>query len=214
MKTIMPSPPEIHTSLPRGRHSLTREQVRTSQRTRLQDAFAELIAEKGYAKVTIADIVAKGGVAKRTFYEYFEDKEACFHAGSEYLADKIAQAIVIPHDPNMNLYRRAEAAILGLLQVLQDHPSYARASFVEVWAAGDQAIQRRLRVTRQLAQLLVSLSRDMIRETHALAVISAIDAYLFRVIYAEGAAHLTDHVETCAQLVTGFLKADMSRIKN
>lgn len=222
MKIIPPSTSEIYTSLPRGRHSLSREQVRTSQRTRLLDAFAELAAEKGYAKVTISDIVTKGGVAKRTFYEYFDDKEACFQAGGEYLAGKVAEAIVIPHDPNMNLYHRAEATIRGLLQVLQDHPSYARASFVEVWAAGDQAIRKRLDVTRQLAQLLASLSQDVSRhqsdanaisETHALAVISAIDAYLFRVIYAEGASNLTDHVETCAQLATGFLRADMSRLK-
>lgn len=222
MKTTKPNPIEIHASLPRGRHSLSREQVRMSQRTRVLDAFADLVAEKGYAKVTIGDIVTKGGVAKRTFYEYFDDKEACFQAGGEYLAGKVAEAIVIPHDPNMNLYHRAEATIRGLLQVLQDHPTYARASFVEVWAAGDRAIRRRLGVTRQLAQLLASLSQDVSRhqsearaisEIHALAVISAIDAYLFRVIYAEGAVNLTDHVETCAQLATGFLKSDMSRLK-
>lgn len=162
-------------------------------------------------------------MAKRTFYEYFDDKEACFLAGCEYLAGKVAEAIVILHDPNMNLYQRSETTIRGLLQVLQDHPSYAHVGFVEVWAAGDQAIHRRLGVTRQLAQLLASLSEDVIRhqtdaraisETHALAVISAIDAYLFRVIYAEGAAHLIDHVEMCAQLATGFLKAEMSRLKD
>ncbi len=220
---MTPNTSEIYTSLPRGRHSLSREQVRTSQRTRLLDAFADLVAEKGYAKVTIADIVTKGGVAKRTFYEYFEGKEACFQACGDYLAGKVAEAIVIPHDPNMNLYHRAEATIRGLLQVLQGHPSYARSSFVEVWAAGDQSISRRLGVMRQLAQLLTSLSQDVVRhqseataisETHALAVISAIDAYLFRVIYKEGAANLTAHVETCAQLATGFLKAEMSRLKD
>ncbi len=222
MKANEQNPLKIPTSLPRGRHALSREQVRASQRKRLLDAFAELTAEKGYAKVTISDIVTKGGVAKRTFYEYFNDKEACFQAGGDYLAGKVAEAIVIPHDPNMNLYHRSEATIRGLLQVLQDHPAYARASFVEVWAAGDQAVQRRLSATRQLSQLLASLSQDVIRhqssataisETHALAVISAIDGYLFRVIYAEGAANLTDHVEVCTQLAIGFLKADMSRLK-
>jgi len=222
MKTTPPTPSEIYTSLPRGRHSLTREQVRTSQRTRLLDAFADLVAEKGYAKVTIADVVTKGGVAKRTFYEYFDDKEACFLEAAEYLAGQVAESIVIPHDPNMSLYHRAEATIRGLLQVLQDHPSYARACFVEVWAAGDQAIRKRLDLMRQLAQLLSSLSHDVVRhqsearaitETHALAVISAIDTYMFRVIYAASASNLTAHVETCTQLAIGFLKADMSRLK-
>lgn len=221
MKENAQKPLDVRTSLPRGRHSLSREEVRTSQRTRLLDAFAELTAEKGYAHVTIADIVTRGGVAKRTFYEYFSDKEACFQAGSDFLAAKVAESIMIPHDPNMSLYHRAEATIRGLLQVLQDYPAYARAAFVEVWAAGDLAVQRRLGVTRQLAQLLASLSQDVTRhqssaraitETHALAVINTIDSYLFRVIYEEGAEHLTEHSEICTQLAMGFLKADMSRL--
>jgi len=221
MKNKAQTNPEIPKSLPRGRHGLSRELVRTSQRSRLLDAMADLTAEKGYAAVTIGDIVSRGGVAKRTFYEYFTDKEACFMAAGEYLAAKVSEAIVIPHDPDMNLYYRAEATIRSLLQTLQNHPSYARTSFVEIWAVGPKAINRRLEVVRQLAQLLASLSVDVSRrqsaasaisEIHALAVISAIEGQIFRVIYFDGANNLTDHVETFAQLATGFLKVDMSRL--
>lgn len=222
MKNKAQTNPEIPKSLPRGRHGLSRELIRTSQRTRLLDAMADLTSENGYTAVTIGDIVSRGGVAKRTFYEYFTDKEACFLAAGEFLAGKVAEAIVIPHDPEMDLYHRAEATIRSLLQTLQNHPSYARASFVEIWAAGSNAINRRLEVTRQLAQLLASLSHDVARrqptaraisETHALAVITAIEGHIFRVIYLDGANNLTDHVETFAQLATGFLKADMSRLQ-
>ncbi|GAC1377043.1 MAG: hypothetical protein NVS3B3_17270 [Aquirhabdus sp.] len=221
MKNNAQTNPEVPQSLPRGRHGLSRDLVRASQRTRLLDSMADLTAEKGYVAVTIGDIVTRGGVAKRTFYEYFTDKEACLLAAGEFLAGKVAEAIVIPHDPEIDLYTRSEATIRSLLQVLQNHPSYARASFVEVWAAGPTAISRRLEVTRQLAQLLASLSHDVTRrqsnaraisETHALAVISAIEGQIFRVIYCEGAHHLTDHVETFAQLATSFLMADMSRL--
>lgn len=212
----------ILNNLPRGRHGLSRELVRASQRMRLLDAMAELMAEKGYAHVTIADIVGRGGVAKRTFYEYFADKEAGFQAVGEYLASKIAEAIVLTHDPSMNLYARTEATIRGMLQVLQDHPTYARACFLDVWAAGAKTVELRLNVNRELAQLLVFLSQDIARhqssvqaisDVHASAVITAIDGYLFRVIYTEGAEQITRHVETLAQLATGFLKADMSRLK-
>lgn len=222
MKNNTQLTPKVPQSLPRGRHGLSREFVRTSQRTRLLDAMADLTAEKGYVAVTIGDVVARGCVAKRTFYEYFTDKEACLIAAGEYLAGEVAEAIVIPHDPDMPLYHRAAATIRGLLQTLQNHPSYARACLVEIWAVGPTAIKRRLEVSRQLAQLLASLSLDVTRrqsnaraihETHALAVISAIEGYLFRVIYFEGAHHLTDHVDTLAQLATGFLNVDMSRLK-
>src|SRR5882757_6824210 len=70
--------------LPRGRHGLTREEVRSSQRTRLMDAMAELAAEKGYANVTIGDLIAHGGLAKRTFYDHFPDKDSCALAAEEH----------------------------------------------------------------------------------------------------------------------------------
>ncbi|MDR3418470.1 MAG: helix-turn-helix domain containing protein [Nevskia sp.] len=208
----------IPRNLPRGRHGLSRELVQASQRMRLLDAIAELTAEKGYAAVTIADIVTRGGVAKRTFYEYFEDKEACFLAAGEHLADQIVRTITLPHDPGLDLYRRAEATIRGLLQLLAERPSYARAFVVEVWAAGPRAINMRLEVDRQLALLLVALSRDVsfhqsgarpVSELHAVAVIEAVGGILYRIVFSEGAGHLTRQVETLAQLATGLLLAEM-----
>ena len=57
---------------------------------------AAAIAEKGYATVTIADVVGHARVSKRTFYEHFADKEACFLAlyseTSDELLDLIAEA--------------------------------------------------------------------------------------------------------------------------
>ena len=49
-------------------------------RARLTEGLAAAIAEKGYAAVTIADVVRVARVSKRTFYEHFADKEACFLA--------------------------------------------------------------------------------------------------------------------------------------
>lgn len=50
---------------------------RRVQRTRhlLQDAFVELILEKGYATVTIQDILDRANVGRSTFYVHYRDKE-------------------------------------------------------------------------------------------------------------------------------------------
>ena len=53
---------------------------RRGHRARLTGGLAAAIAEKGYAAVTIADVVRHARVSKRTFYEHFADKEACFLA--------------------------------------------------------------------------------------------------------------------------------------
>ncbi len=50
---------------------------RRVQRTRhlLQEAFVELILEKGYANVTIQDILDRANVGRSTFYVHYRDKE-------------------------------------------------------------------------------------------------------------------------------------------
>ena len=49
-------------------------------RQRLLDALEEGIAEDGYPRTTVADIVRRARTSRRTFYEHFETREACFVA--------------------------------------------------------------------------------------------------------------------------------------
>lgn len=73
--------------LPRGRHGLPREVVQNNQRARLLAGAAKAVEERGFAKVTIGDIVRHAAVSRRTFYEHFADKEECFKAAFGGLAD-------------------------------------------------------------------------------------------------------------------------------
>jgi AcrR family transcriptional regulator len=54
--------------------------VNASFRQRLFDALEESIAEDGYAKTTIADVVRRARTSRRTFYEHFTSKDECFVA--------------------------------------------------------------------------------------------------------------------------------------
>jgi AcrR family transcriptional regulator len=49
-------------------------------RQRLLDALEASIAEEGYPRTTVADIVRRARTSRRTFYEYFDSREACFVA--------------------------------------------------------------------------------------------------------------------------------------
>jgi AcrR family transcriptional regulator len=60
--------------LPRGRHSLSREEVEGSQRERVQRAMAEAMAEKGYALTSVADILRRARVSRETFYELYTSR--------------------------------------------------------------------------------------------------------------------------------------------
>jgi AcrR family transcriptional regulator len=49
-------------------------------RQRLLDSLAASIDADGYRKTTVADIVRRARTSRRTFYEHFPSKEACFVA--------------------------------------------------------------------------------------------------------------------------------------
>ncbi|KUI25536.1 TetR family transcriptional regulator [Mycobacterium sp. IS-1496] len=71
-------------------------------RQRLLDALEESIAEDGYGKTTVADIVRRARTSRRTFYEHFDSREACFLGLlAEAYAGQVRQisAAVDPNSP-------------------------------------------------------------------------------------------------------------------
>jgi AcrR family transcriptional regulator len=132
--------------LPAGRHSLTREVVLASQRGRLLDAMAQAVAEHGYGATTVAHVVARAGVSRKTFYEHFADKESCFLAlydtGIGYVLGRIVEAIgddAVAADPRA----RVAVGLETFLAVLAEEPAFSRAILIEVHAAGAEALRRR-----------------------------------------------------------------------
>ena len=50
------------------------------QRSRLLAAAAATVDEEGYSRTTVARITERARVSRRTFYELFDDREACLDA--------------------------------------------------------------------------------------------------------------------------------------
>jgi AcrR family transcriptional regulator len=79
--------------LPRGRHGLSREDVRDSQRRRLIEAMFDQVAERGYPATTVGDVVSAARCSRNAFYELFEDKEACYIAASDEAGAEMLAAL-------------------------------------------------------------------------------------------------------------------------
>jgi AcrR family transcriptional regulator len=143
--TARSSQPVLPAKLPRGRHPLTQAAVAGSQRVRLLDAVARVVADKGYRATTVADVIALAGVSRRTFYEHFPGLEDCFLAAYEdgmrslFAAIRGALAGVPGDDPAL----RTRVAIDAYLAAMASVPAAAWSFTVEVLGAGRRALDRR-----------------------------------------------------------------------
>src|SRR5512132_1127180 len=126
-------------------------------RLRLLEGMAEAVNEKGYAATTIADVVRHSRVSKRTFYEHFADREACFLACYAHGGELALGAVAAAAGPRGPWPERVRAATRAYLSVLGARPALTRTLLVEVHAAGPRALALRRAVLRQFAGLLCEL---------------------------------------------------------
>jgi AcrR family transcriptional regulator len=135
--------------LPAGRHGLPRELVAENQRERLLNGVVEAVAEHGYNATTIGAITAAAKISRRTFYEYFRDKEGCFLAAYEMIDDHVRASMLAAGDPSAPWPEQVEARLGALLDVLSRDLAVARFYLTEPLAAGGE-ISARYRDAMQL----------------------------------------------------------------
>jgi AcrR family transcriptional regulator len=137
-----------------GRGELSRDEVLASQRSRLLSAAAEVVAEKGYAATTVADILKRARVSRLTFYEQFTDKGACAQSAydvvAEHLMGRIGTALATDCDP----MARLDGAVRAYLEALAGEPVLARFYLVESSAVGPALRERRLLLQQYVAHLI------------------------------------------------------------
>ena len=145
---------------PSGRHRLPKEVVAQSQRERLLEAMIRAVAAKGYAATTVGDVTKAAGVSRTTFYEMFEDKEACFLAAYDDMVDRLIRRVIAAYERQDSPWpQRARTGLAALLEALAVEPDLARLAFVDVGSAGPAA-QRRYRAAVQRFAPLFDEGRD------------------------------------------------------
>ena len=133
--------------------------VSRSQRERLLEAAVREVAAKGYAVATIGDLTKEAGVSRTTFYELFEDKEACFLAAYDNAVEALVRRVVTAYEAEEGWPDRAAAGLAALLEALAEEPALARLSLVDIGSAGPAA-QRRYRAAVQRLTPLFEEGRD------------------------------------------------------
>ena len=148
--------------LPRHPHRLSREDVARSQRGRILRAVAESVAEKGYAAASVADVIARAGVSRSTFYELYDGKESAFldaYAGIELVHRHLLECFRAGETPA----EMVRAAVRDHLASLAAEPAFTWMFFVEAVAAGPRILSRRREATEGFLDVLTAMV-DLARE--------------------------------------------------
>jgi AcrR family transcriptional regulator len=162
--------------------SEAQEQAADHHRARALRAMTAAVAENGYAATTVADVLVRASMSRRTFYRLFANREECFLAAYDLVNDEAmglfdSRAAATEDEWEKHL----EDALARLLGYLAAHPDRARLLVVEPMAVSAEGLERHERTMRDLARRL-SHSRPRASE-YGLALEAAVGG-VHRVLHA------------------------------
>jgi AcrR family transcriptional regulator len=141
-----------------------RDRVADIQRARILAGLVEVVGEHGAGNVTVAHIVARSSVSRRTFYELFEDREDCFLAAFDETVRRIAESVIPAYEQSSRWVEKMRSGLVALLGFLQDDPTAGRLVIVEALGAGTNALEHRRRILAQVIAA-VDAGRDEARSS-------------------------------------------------
>src|SRR6185437_3859633 len=122
-----------------------RGHVTEIQRARMIAAMIDVVSERGRSDATVAHVVSRSGVSRRTFYEVFEDFEDCFLAALDQSIARASEYVGGAYEPSAKWHVRIRAALIAVLEFLEDEPSMGRLCVLETLGAGRKVHERRHR---------------------------------------------------------------------
>ncbi|AIC94499.1 MULTISPECIES: TetR/AcrR family transcriptional regulator [Shouchella] len=184
----------------------------------LMDAALPLLAQKGFHKTKVSDIVKEAGVAQGTFYWHFKNKEAIvlhiLKEGERYLLNVIysgyrkqvgtlSDMTASSQDLMITLFTYAKSNkdyMQLLLKTGQDSDEKIRSQIASTLQAIEQAFASNIARAQELHMLPTTYSNQTLAAMLASLVFGTIERWLFH----EGDAVTTLTAEEVAQQIVSF----------
>jgi AcrR family transcriptional regulator/DNA-binding MarR family transcriptional regulator len=125
--------------------------VSEHQRGRILSAAAEIVAEMGYARMSVAQVIGRARVSRKTFYELFGGREECFLAVFSDAVARAGESVGHEFAAAPDWPRAVRAGLARVLELVDEEPALARLCLVEALGAGERVLARRARVLEQAA---------------------------------------------------------------
>lgn len=119
--------------------------------------MVEVVIEMGYAKTTVARVIVASGVSRRTFYNYYSNKESAFFDVYRQITDFLCDAMAAAgRDEAGGWPARVRAELAVLLGAYEANPDLIRFTLLAPRAAGGEVAA----AYREFLERLLSVIRE------------------------------------------------------
>lgn len=123
------------------------------------------VAECGYQATSVADVVGRAGVSRKTFYQQFAGKDECFAEAYGQAMEPLLEVTMSAFESEGPPWARClRGALTALCAALAANPAVARLCFVEALEAGPVTAARRRGAMRGLLPLFEAAPADALPE--------------------------------------------------
>ena len=176
-------------------------------RSRLLQGMAEAVQTKAYVAITISDVVSAAGVSKRSFYEHFESKEACFLALYAAASASALRTLQEALESDRPWDQQIEQGLGAYFEHLAAGGGLLRALFIDIHFLGDAGAAARRAVMQALADFVLETvngpvsNQPVLTPTLAMAVVGAINELILLAIEANQVEQLPNLTQASSDLV-------------
>jgi AcrR family transcriptional regulator/DNA-binding MarR family transcriptional regulator len=124
------------------------------QRSRMLTAAMQAVEEVGYARMTVAQVIGRAKVSRKTFYDVFVDREDCFLAAFDQAIAQARALVINAYTLESGWREGMRAGLARLLTFMDEEPGLARLCVVEALGAGARVLESRAAVLDELAEIV------------------------------------------------------------
>jgi len=161
-----------------------------ARRREILDAALVLMHDKGYARMTIEDVLAKTRISKGALYHYFASKQAILEGIVESMSESTSAALrAIVEDPNLNAIEKFHA-YFEWSSVWKAENMTAVITAMRLWRDENALVRQKL--TQESMHTTAPLLEAIIRQGHDEGVFDTDHPHEAAVIVTGMGLHLTD----------------------
>jgi AcrR family transcriptional regulator len=124
------------------------------QRSRILAAALAAVEDVGYQRMTVAQVIARARVSRKTFYDVFADREDCFLAALEQAVAQAHRLVKHAYESEGAWRDGVRAGLAELLFFFDEQPALARILLVEALGAGPRVLERRASLLDEVAKVV------------------------------------------------------------